>query len=89
MMQVEVRQGELTPDEIQQCILLVKKRWGTRIQSDQRLILEKMETEIHITFDPPIDRQVYRSTDYLVNDVQKLNKGKLAEQTEKVSHIIV
>ena len=87
MMQVEVKSGTMTKDEIQYYILLVKKRWGTRLPADLRLILEKTDTEVKITFDPPIDRQVYRSTDYLVNDVQKLNRGKLAEQNDKVMHV--
>ena len=78
MMQVEVKSGTMTKDEIQYYILLVKKRWGTRLPADLRLILEKTDAEVQITFDPPIDRQVYRSTDYLVNDVQKLNRGKFA-----------
>lgn len=87
MMQVEVKSGTMTKDEIQYYILLVKKRWGTRLPADLRLILEKTDTEVQITFDPPIDQQVYRSTDYLVNDVQKLNRGKLAEQNDKVMHV--
>lgn len=87
MMQVEVKSGTMTKDEIQYYILLVKKRWGTRLPADLRLILEKTDTEVQITFDPPIDRQVYRSTDYLVNNVQKLNRGKFAEHADKVMHI--
>ena len=87
MMQVEVKNGTITEAEIQQAILLVKKRGGTRLQSDMRLILEKTDTELLVTFDPPIDRQVYRSTDYLVNDIHKLNSGKLAEHTDKVMHV--
>lgn len=87
MMQVEVKRGTMTETEIQHAILLVKKRWGTRLRADMRLILEKTDTEILVTFDPPIDRQVFRSTDYLVNDISKLNSGKLAEHTDKVMHI--
>ena len=41
MMQVEVKSGTMTKDEIQYYILLVKKRWGTRLPADLRLILEK------------------------------------------------
>ena len=87
MMQVEVKSGTMTKDEIQYYILLVKKRWCTRLPADLRLILEKTDAEVQITFDPPIDRQVYRSTDYLVNDVQKLNRGKFAEYADKVMHV--
>ena len=83
MMQVEVKSGTMTKDEIQYYILLVKKRWGTRLPADLRLILEKTDAEVQITF----DRQVYRSTDYLVNDVQKLNRGKFAEHADKVMHV--
>ena len=60
MMQVEVKSGTMTKDEIQYYILLVKKRWGTRLPADLRLILEKTDAEVQITFDPPIDRPEYR-----------------------------
>ena len=46
MMQVEVKSGTMTKDEIQYYILLVKKRWGTRLPADLRLILEKTDAEV-------------------------------------------
>ena len=48
MMQVEVKSGTMTKDEIQYYILLVKKRWGTRLPADLRLILEKTDAEVQI-----------------------------------------
>lgn len=88
-MQVEVKSGVFTPEEIQQCIFLVKKRWGTRLHSGVRLTLERTDDTVQVTFDPPINREVYRSTDYLVNDLGKLNRGKYAEHTEKQMHLSV
>lgn len=89
MMKVEVKSGTISPEELQHYILFVKKRWGTRLPADLKLIFEKTESEVQITFDPPINREVYRSTDYLVNNIEKLNCGKYAEHTEKIPHITI
>ena len=52
MMQVEVKSGTMTKDEIQYYILLVKKRWGTRLPADLRLILEKTDAEVQMLCGP-------------------------------------
>ena len=88
MMQTEIRSGSFTDEEIKSCILYTKKRWGVRLPKDLRLILERdPEGNIEVTYDPPIERCVYRSTDYLVNNMEKLNSAKQAEHEEKCFHI--
>ncbi len=88
MMQTEIRSGSFTDEEIKNCILYTKKRWGVRLPKNLRLILERdPEGNIEVTYDPPIERCVYRSTDYLVNNMEKLNSAKQAEQQEKCTHM--
>ncbi|MBQ8513836.1 MAG: hypothetical protein IJ496_00375 [Ruminococcus sp.] len=87
MMQTVVRNGTFSQREIQDCILYTKKRWGVRLPKGLTLILERSENgDIQVTYDPPIERCVYRSTDYLVNDLGKLNSAKQAEHRDKQFH---
>ncbi|MBQ8724059.1 MAG: hypothetical protein IJY74_00120 [Oscillospiraceae bacterium] len=88
MMQTEIRSGSFTDEEIKNCILHTKKRWGVRLPKDLRLILERdPDGNIVVTYDPPIERCVYRSTDYLVNNMEKLNSAKQAEHNDKCMHV--
>ncbi|MBO5226538.1 MAG: hypothetical protein J6B17_00460 [Ruminococcus sp.] len=88
MMQTEIRRGSFTDEEIKGCILYTKKRWGVRLPQNLKLILSRSsEGNIEVTYDPPIERVVYRSTDYLVNSLEKLNSAKQAEQREKYMHV--
>lgn len=89
MMKTEVRSGSFTDDEIKSCILYTKKRWGVRLPKDLKLILDRNpDGSIEVTYEPPINRSVYRSTDYLVNNVEKLNAAKQAEYMEKQIHSV-
>ncbi len=88
MMQTEIRSGSFTEEEIKGCILYTKKRWGVRLPKNLRLILDRSnDGSIEVTYDPPIERCVYRSTDYLVNNMDKLNAAKQAEHENKCIHI--
>lgn len=89
MMQTEIRSGSFTDEEIKECILYTKKRWGVRLPKNLKLILDKnADGIVEVIYDPPINRSVYRSTDYLVNNVDKLNAAKQAEHTDKQMHSI-
>lgn len=84
MMKTEIRSGSFTEEEITQCIMYTKKRWGVRLPAGLKLILDRTaDGNIEVTYDPPINRSVYRSTDYLVNNTEKLNAAKNAEFFEK------
>lgn len=88
MMHTEIRSGSFTEEEIKDCILYTKKRWGVRLPANLRLILDRSEDgSIQVTYEPPIERCVYRSTDYLVNNISKLNPAKQAEHESKKMHI--
>lgn len=84
MMQTEIKCGNFTDEEINRCIMYTKKRWGVRLPKNLKLILEKnSDGNIEVTYEPPVNRSVYRSTDYLVNDLEKLNAAKQSEYSEK------
>ncbi len=88
MMQTVIQNGTFSEEEITRCILYTKKRWGVRLPKDLKLILAKDEAgNIAVSYEPPIERGVYRSTDYLVNDLEKLNAAKHAEQLDKHFHL--
>ena len=87
MMETVIKSGSFTQQEITACIRYTKKRWGVRLPEGLKLILERnAQGQIEVTYDPPIARSVYRSTDYLVNDLGKLNSAKRAEHGDKCSH---
>ncbi|MBQ8687501.1 MAG: hypothetical protein IJ512_02980 [Ruminococcus sp.] len=87
MMKTVIKNGTFTQQEIQACILYTKKRWGVRLPQGLKLILERSGNgQIEVTYDPPIARSVYRSTDYLVNNLDKLNSAKRAEHGDKLLH---
>ncbi len=89
MMQTEIRSGSFTEEEIKSFILYTKKRWGVRLPKNLKLILERDESgNAKVTYDPPVDRRVYRSTDYLVNNIEKLNAAKQAEYSQKQTHFV-
>lgn len=88
MLKWEVKNGNLSEEEISNYILIVKKRWGNRISPDLKLIFNVNENnQVDVIFDPPINREVYRSTDYLVNNLEKLNCAKKTEQNDKIIHM--
>ncbi len=90
MMKTVIQRGNFSQEEISSCILYTKKRWGVRLPEHLTLILEKTpEGQIQVSYDPPIERCVYRSTDYLVNNLSKLNTAKHSEQQDKQFHLTV
>ncbi len=88
MFKVTVKGGSLPQEEINHYIFYTKKRFGTNMPENLELILEVDGDFVNITYNPPFSFQVYRGTDYLVNDAAKLNDSKLAELREKLPNSI-
>lgn len=88
MFKVTVKGGTLSQEEINNYIFYTKKRFGTILPEQLELILEVDGDFVNITYEPPFDFRVYRSTDYLVNNAEKLNVSKLAELREKIPNSI-
>ncbi len=88
MIRVTVKGGTLPQEEIDAYIYYTKKRFGTRIPNDLEIILEVDGEYVNLCYDPPFRFEVFRGTDYLVNDAEKLNASKFAELQDKVPNSI-
>ena len=86
MFKVTVKGGELPQEEINEYILHTKKRFGTILPDDLELIIEIDGDYVNLRYEPPFTFQVYRGTDYLVNDAEKLNESKLSELRDKLTN---
>ena len=88
MIQVKVIGGTLPQEEIDAYIFYTKKKYGTILPEDLEIILEVDGDYVNIRYNPPFRYQVFRGTDYLVNDAEKLNESKLAELRDKIPNAI-
>lgn len=88
MIRVTVNGGMLPQEEIDAYIFYTKKKYGTILPEELEIILELDGDYVNIRYNPPFRYRVFRGTDYLVNDAEKLNESKLAELREKVPNSI-
>ncbi len=88
MFRVTVRGGALSREEIDAYIFYTKKKYGTVLPDDLEIILEVDGDYVNISYDPPFVFHAIRSTDYLVNDAEKLNDSKRSELQDKVPHSV-
>jgi hypothetical protein len=84
MFKVTVTGGELSQEEQNAYVFYTKKKYGTILPEELEIILEVDGDYVNIRYNPPFVFRSYRATDYLVNDENKLNSSKLAEQHDKV-----
>lgn len=84
MIKVTVTGGSLPQSEIDAYIFYTKKKYGTVLPDELEMFLEVDGDYVNIRYEPPFSFQVYRGTDYLVNNAQKLNDSKLAELHDKI-----
>ena len=78
----------MSQEEIDTYIYYTKKRFGTALPDELEIIIEIEGDYVNLTYNPPFHFPVYRGTDYLVNNPEKLNDSKLAELRDKVTHSI-
>lgn len=88
MFDVTVKGGVLPQEEIDAYILYTKKKYGTVLPESLQIILEVDGDYVNIQYNPPFHFRAYRSTDYLVNDTEKLNASKYAEYQDKIANSI-
>ena len=84
MLKVTVNGGTLPQEEIDSYIFYTKKKYGTILPDDLEIILTVDGDHVDIRYVPAFQYRVFRGTDYLVNDAEKLNDSKLAELRDKV-----
>ncbi|MBE6825929.1 MAG: hypothetical protein E7511_03485 [Ruminococcus sp.] len=89
MFRVTVKGGTLPQSEIDAYVFYTKKKYGTVLPDDLEIILEVDGDYVNISYNPPIRFHTYRATDYLVNDMTKLNDSKRAEHEAKVKHAVM
>ena len=88
MFRVTVKGNPLSQEEINAYILYTKKKYGALLPDHLEIILETDGDYVNIRYNPPFVFHAYRSTDYLVNDTEKLNPSKYAEFQDKVTHMV-
>lgn len=86
MFDVTVKGGVLPQEEIDAYIFYTKKKYGTVLPESLQIILEVDGDYVNIRYNPPFQFRAYRSTDYLVNDAEKLNASKYAELQDKIAN---
>ena len=86
MFDVTVKGGTLSQEEINAYIFHTKKKYGTLLPEKLEIILEVDGDYVNIYYNPPFYFRAYRSTDYLVNDAEKLNASKYAELQDRITN---
>ncbi len=79
MFDVTVKGGTLPQEEIDAYIFYTKKKYGAILPEHLEIILEVDGDYVNISYNPPFVFRAYRSADYLVNDVSKMNASKYQE----------
>ena len=88
MFDITVKGGTLPQEEIDAYVFYTKKKYGAILPEHLEMILEVDGDYVNITYNPPFELRAYRSTDYLVNDVHKMNASKYAEFQDKVPNTV-
>ncbi|SEK26340.1 hypothetical protein SAMN02910353_00313 [Ruminococcus sp. YRD2003] len=85
-MKVNVIGGEMSPQEIDEYIAYVGKKYPGRQLRQLDLLIDGEFVDIRTYFKDTDFQHAYRSADYLVNDMDKLNDAKQKEFSEKQRH---
>ncbi|MCR5708566.1 MAG: hypothetical protein K6G82_09870 [Ruminococcus sp.] len=85
-MKVNVIGGEMSPQEIDEYIAYVGKKYPGRQLRQLDIIIDGEFVDIRTYFKDTDFQHAYRSADYLVNDMDKLNDAKQKEFSEKQRH---
>ena len=85
-MKVNVIGGEMSPHEIDEYIAYVGKKYPGRQLRQLDIIIDGEFVDIKTYFKDTDFQHAYRSADYLVNNMDKLNDAKKKEFSEKQRH---
>lgn len=85
-MKINVIGGEMCTREIDEYIDYVAKKYTGRQISRLDLIINGEFIDIKVYFKDMDFQHTYRSADYLVNDINKLNDAKQCEFADKQRH---
>ncbi|MDE6500910.1 MAG: hypothetical protein K2L10_02335 [Ruminococcus sp.] len=85
-MKVNVIGGEMSTQEIDQYIKYVSGKYSGRQIKQLDITIDGDFIDLKCHFKDTDFQRAYRSADYLVNDMEKLNDAKQAEFSEKERH---
>jgi hypothetical protein len=85
-MKVNVYGGDMSPNEIDQYIEYVAGKYAGRQISQLDLTIDGDYVDIKTHFKDTDFQHAYRSADYLVNSMDKLNDAKQTEFSQKEKH---
>ena len=87
-MKINVIGGEMDRHEIDEYIKYAAKKYTGRQIGQMDIIIDGEFVDLKVYFKDMDFQRVYRSTDYLVNTMEKLNDAKRSEFSEKERHSV-
>lgn len=87
-MKINVTGGEMDPREIDQYISYGMQKYSGKHIKQLDINIDGNHVDLKFYFGNVNFQRAYRSTDYLVNNIEKLNDAKQAEYSEKQRHWI-
>ena len=87
-MKINIINGEMSTLEVDEYIKYVRHKYLGRQIKQLDIIIDGEFIDLKCYFMDTDFQRAYRSADYLVNDIEKLNDAKQAEFSEKKHHNI-
>ncbi|MBR1824033.1 MAG: hypothetical protein IJ779_07355 [Ruminococcus sp.] len=85
-MKINVIGGEMDRREVDEYIAYVRDKYRGRQVSGMDIVIDGEFIDLKVYFSDMDFQRAYRSADYLVNDMEKLNDAKQKEFSEKERH---
>lgn len=85
-MKINVYNGELSPREIDEYVRYGQEKYAGRQIKQLDITLDGEFADLKFYFRDSDFQRAYRSADYLVNDMTKLNDAKRSEFSDKERH---
>ena len=85
-MKINVTGGEMTRNEIDGYLDYISKKYKGRQVSEVDFVIDGEFVDMKVYFKDTDFQRAFRSADYLVNDMEKLNDAKQKEFSEKQRH---
>ena len=82
-MKINVIGGEMDRREVDEYIAYVRDKYRGRQVSGMDIVIDGEFIDLKVYFSDMDFQRAYRSADYLVNDMEKLNDAKQKEFSEK------
>ena len=87
-MKINIIGGSMSGQEVDEYIKYVNKKYTGRQIKQLDITIDGDFVDLRCHFKDTDFQHAYRSTDYLVNDMEKLNDAKQSEFSEKKRHSI-